>query len=160
VNRLGIERHLVLLCCLMAGVIGMMPAATRAQTRDSQQEQTEKKLPSPKTALIKSAIIPGWGQFYNRRYLKAAGFFSVEAYMGYEFFRLNHKLDHTTGSKERDQVEYDRNTWAWRYLAVYLLCITDAFVDAHLAGFPENNSVSLRLTPRMNGWAMHISVSF
>lgn len=159
-NRSGRYRHFVLFVCLVAGVIGMLPAATPAQTKETRQEESEKKLPSPKIALIKSAIIPGWGQFYNKRYLKAAGFFSVEAYMGYEFFRWNQKLNDTTGSDRRDQVEYDRNTWAWRYLAVYLLCITDAFVDAHLAGFPENNSVSIRLAPRMNGWAMHMSVSF
>lgn len=152
--------NIMVIGCLLGILSAMAPGLVKGQSQDSMQNQEKQKLPSPKTALIKSAIIPGWGQFYNHRYLKAAGFFGVEAYMGYEFFHLNYKLKHITDSKIRHQVEYDRNTWGWRYLAVYLLCITDAFVDAHLAGFPKDNPVTFRMAPRRRGWVMDMSVTF
>lgn len=126
----------------------------------ARQEAQEEELPSPKTALIKSAIVPGWGQFYNGKVIKGAAFFSTQVFIGYQFFRYHDRLHKTTGEERKQQVEYTRNTWAWRYLAVYLLCITDAYVDAHLAGFPEDDNLSLKLQPIPWGMKMSLNIRF
>ena len=44
---------------------------------------------SPRTALIKSAIIPGWGQLYVRKPAKAAIYVTLEAYHIYRMIEYN-----------------------------------------------------------------------
>lgn len=126
----------------------------------ARQEEQEEELPSPKAALIKSAIIPGWGQFYNGRMIKGAAFFSTQVFIGYQFFRWNDRLHQAAEKEKKEQIEYTRNTWAWRYLAVYLLCVADAYVDAHLAGFPEEETLSLNFQPISGGWQMSLNIRF
>lgn len=122
---------------------------------------TADNLPSPRGALIRSVIIPGWGQAYTGHYLKAAGFLGTHAFFAYKFYDVHQQLDTISDVTERNKTEYRRNTWAWRYLAAYLLCITDAYVDAHLAGFPEDDTdLSLGFTPTDIGWQMNIGITF
>ncbi len=114
------------------------------------------KLPSPRGALFRSVILPGWGQAYNHKYLKAVGFFAVEGYFVYKFYDENRSLQDITDQNQRSQIKYDRNTWAWRWLAGYVICIADAYVDAQLAGFPSDNSLSLNVHPLHKGWLFAI----
>ena len=128
-----------------------------AQTTDSSEEN----LLSPRGALLRSAVIPGWGQFYTKHYFKSVGFFATHAYFAYQFYGEHQRLADIEETNRRNRVEYTRNTWAWRYLAAYVLCITDAYVDAHLASFPDDeDALSLGMMPMEAGWMVHLNLSF
>jgi hypothetical protein len=73
----------------------------------------------------KLGFIPGFGQFYNGKYLKAIGFIAGE-YIAVTRFNEFKK----TNSISR------RNTYAWWIVGLYVLNILDAYVDAHLSTFP------------------------
>jgi len=120
----------------------------------------EEEKPSPGISLVRSALLPGWGQLSNGKIIKAGIIFSGHVYMGYQFIRWHDKLQSATGADRRDNLEYTRNTWGWRFLAGYLLNLADAFVDAHLAGFPEDESLALNFQPLSNGWMMNVSIDF
>ena len=79
------------------------------------------------------ALIPSGGQFYNKDYHKAAGFWLLESYSIYKFNDYN----------KRNKLA-NRNTYAWWVAGLYIMSIVDAYVDAHLSTFPikvDSNSM-------------------
>lgn len=139
---------------LLTLLLFMQPVLIHAQ--DTSEDELEF---NPTGALIRSAVIPGWGQLYTRHYLKSAGFFTAHAYFIYRFHRENQELQETTGEQAREQQQYHRNTWAWRLLAAYVLNLTDAYVDAHLSGFPEEGeNISVRFLPGRGQLNMQLEI--
>ena len=129
---------------------------------------------SPKKASILSAIVPGAGQIYNRKYWKAPIFWvglGVSAY----FIADNTKqyrrykdayiaivdndpttIDEFNGSVSADRVLNVVDTYRrWRDLsyiamgAVYALNIIDASVDAHFVRFDVSPDLSMELGPSL-----------
>jgi len=105
--------------------------------------------------MLRSAAVPGWGQVYNRKYLKAAAVVGVEGLLAYgalhELGLENDAVDRQSallaaGGDPQDPefllAEQDKNThrnrkisWIWWGIAAHLLSMADAYVDAHLATF-------------------------
>lgn len=126
--------------------------------------------PIPKKATIYSAIIPGAGQIYNKKYWKVpiiyagfgvAGYFLRENLQNLDFFKTNliFALDDdpltipdprfTTENLRRGVNQY-KNWRDWSYVAfglIYALNIIDANVDAHLAHFDVGKDLSLEVHP-------------
>ncbi len=127
--------------------------------QDNGESADEQNIPKPGKVLLRSAIVPGWGQWVNGKYIKSVGFFGVHAYFTYRFFEGQQQVRSANTAEEKEDLEYQRNTWAWRYLAAYLLNLTDAYVDAHLAGFPEDE-FDVGFAPMRQGLQMNISISF
>ncbi len=152
-------QQFVRFCVLLIMIIGLPLRLSHGSQKTSQNQGS---LPSPRTALIKSAIIPGWGQFYNKDYLKSIGFFGTEVYIAHQFYLHNKELRNINNETSENRVKYERNTWVWRYLLVYLLSLADAYVDAHLAGFPEEEqNVSFAVEPGMNmGIRLNLNLRF
>jgi len=124
---------------------------------------------SPKGAFIRSAIIPGWGQVYNKKPVKGLVLLSAEGYFLYNFFYYNRIYDYVKTTKETLGVEtwvglteeekkaqvlavtgYEltlnswrprekRNKYGWWSLGTYLFGLLDAVVDAHLINFPKGD---------------------
>ncbi|HOV24594.1 MAG TPA: DUF5683 domain-containing protein, partial [Candidatus Marinimicrobia bacterium] len=124
---------------------------------------------SPKGAFIRSAIIPGWGQVYNKKPVKGLVLLSAEGYFLYNFFYYNRIYDYVKTTKETLGVEtwvglteeekkaqvlavtgYEltlnswrprekRNKYGWWSLGTYIFCLLDAVVDAHLINFPKGD---------------------
>jgi hypothetical protein len=69
-------------------------------------------------------FIPGLGQLYNGKYLKAFGFITGE-YIAVSRFN----------KYKKDSIAF-RNTYAWWIIGLYVWNILDAYVDAHLSTFP------------------------
>ena len=73
----------------------------------------------------KISIIPGMGQLYNGKYLKALFFLSAEYYSILQYIEYKNKGD--IGK---------RNTYAWWVIGIFIWNIIDSYVDAHLSTFP------------------------
>ncbi len=135
---------------------------------------------SAKKASIYSAIIPGYGQYYNKKYWKIPivyasigtafyiGKWNQNKYLIYkEAFQYRTDQDETTIDEfeniysESNLViikNYHRKNRDLAYIicaGFYLLNIIDASVDAHLFNFTINEDVSLNIETSM----MHSSIS-
>ena len=98
------------------------------------------KIRNPKIAW-KLGFMPGLGQLYNGKYLKALGFVTGE-YIAINRFNKFNKDNNSIGL---------RNTYAWWIIGLYIWNILDAYVDAQLSTFPikrldfNNEGDSLRV---------------
>lgn len=130
--------------------------------------QTKKH--SPKTATIMSAIIPGLGQIYNKKYWKLPIIYSGLAIAGYFVytnqtqFKLytdayvkrfdddpsNDTLTYFSTNNLLTISEYYRRNRDISIIvtaAIYVLNIIDADVDAHLFSFDVSNDLSFKINP-------------
>ena len=73
----------------------------------------------------KLGVIPGMGQLYNGKYIKAIGF------MGSEYFAVSRFIE----LKNENRIGL-RNTYGWWVFGLFIWNILDAYVDAHLSTFP------------------------
>jgi hypothetical protein len=121
------------------------------------------KSKSPMGALLRSAAFPGWGQFYNRKYIKVGLVFGAETtfltLMAIEWKRMDEhrKLfislpeDHPDKFWEYDQYKFyqDRkNLFLWSTIATIFVSMFDAYVDAHLYDFDkEMERIGLEIYP-------------
>ena len=74
----------------------------------------------------KLGFVPGLGQLYNGKYLKALGFVSSE-YIAINRFNKFNKDNNSIGL---------RNTYVWWIIGLYIWNILDTYVDAQLSTFP------------------------
>lgn len=126
---------------------------------------TTVKTQNPTTALFKSMFVPGWGQLGNKKYIKAGIIIALETSL---IATLVHYADKTSDAKKlfdaaTDELEKnrlfgeykdakdERNRFSWYTATVVFLSMFDAFVDAHLAGFPRyDEKLSIDLAPEMD----------
>ncbi len=95
-------------------------------------------LKSPWGAVLRSAILPGWGQVYDRAYWKAAGYLAVDGYLFYRAHQADRKYRDTGQTRFRE--EYSK--FSWYFGAAYLLTLADAYAGAYLFKFDQ----AMRLT--------------
>jgi hypothetical protein len=116
----------------------------------------------PMVAMFKSMVLPGWGQYGNRRYIKAVFYLGLEAWMVggafhydkqvSEFRRLfdetsieNTTLRNDYYSLYKDRKD-ERSKYTWFAVIVAFVSMFDAYVDAHLSGFPRLNDGDLTIS--------------
>ena len=102
--------------------------------------------------MARSAILPGWGQWTNRRPWKAVGVTVMEAGAGWATLSANRDAGDALARRDAAEValddeavaqataDYDaaynrRSTWAWILGTTLALSMLDAYVDAHLLQF-------------------------
>ena len=127
----------------------------------------------PKRAALFSAVLPGAGQVYNRKYWKVPIVYSALGTAAF-LFQYNNKQYHKflTGYQQRidtalDETIFDENTATdvllqyknstrrnrdlsvVIFLAVYGLNIIDATVDAELSDFDVSDDLSLKISPEI-----------
>jgi hypothetical protein len=123
-------------------------------TSSNGQEQTEEYSPSdtvfvmqksPWGAVLRSAVIPGFGQFYNESYWKIPVIWGTGALLisGWVYnnnlYNDNKDLFISTGQSlyqyRRDFYRNERDNFTIYLVVLYILNILDAYVDAHLYDF-------------------------
>ncbi|MDX1373715.1 MAG: DUF5683 domain-containing protein [Nitrososphaeraceae archaeon] len=108
---------------------------------------------SPWGAVGRSAIIPGWGQFYNESYWKIPIIWGLSAWFIYEWiqnnnlYKENRELYIDTEDEfyrtRRDFYKDQRDNFTIYLVLTYLLNLVDAYVDAHLYDFSiEENFIT------------------
>ncbi len=133
------------------------------------------KTKSPTGALFRSVAFPGWGQLYNRKYLKAGLVFGVETtflvLMVIDWDRMNEhkKLFDSLPENHQDKYwEYEqykfykdrKNLYLWSILTTVFLSMFDAYVDAHLYNFDkEMDEIGLEIHPQ-TGKELGFKLSF
>jgi len=120
-----------------------LPVPNKNQVNPWDTLYTDKPLKSPVKVMVKSLIIPGWGQWDNNKKLKAAAFLVVESGLFYQIHYHN-KRYHSTG--DRDYLAR-RKEYTWVLSVIHLYCVLDAVTDAYLYRFDdimnEKNGISL-----------------
>jgi Family of unknown function (DUF5683) len=137
----------------------------------------KKGYPNPTKAMVFSFVIPGAGQFYNKKYWKVPivwGAYGLMIYFidfsstQYNFFKQEYIYavdgDGNTESKlmtikgwGEDDIKSERDLYRKRmelsYIglaAVALLSGVDAYVDAHLMGFDVSEDLTMRVRPKVD----------
>ncbi len=110
-------------------------------TIDTTRLLSDKPVKSPWGAVLRSAVLPGWGQFYNKKYIKSALAASVN---GVLFSQIIHNQNQWEKTGERSYFNR-RNDFYWYFGIAYLLTLADAYVDAYLFGF--NKAMDIGLSP-------------
>ncbi|MEO6868454.1 MAG: DUF5683 domain-containing protein, partial [Ginsengibacter sp.] len=132
----------------------------------------------PHVATLRSAIIPGWGQAYNKKYWKipivygalgvSAGvfFFNLQTYKDLrqaviyrsDTIPSNDKLiPPKYASLSTESLRYYRNAYRQNidysvlaFLLIWGLNVVDATVDAHLKAFDVGPDITLKIRPAFN----------
>jgi hypothetical protein len=100
---------------------------------------------SPNGALLRSALMPGWGQWYNKQKLKALLVFGGELAIIGNIVYYNQMAVKSVSSIERDFYKENRNRYYWWLFGIYLLNLLDAYIDAHLIDFDTGPDLSANL---------------
>jgi len=150
-------------------------------------DTTNKNAFDPHKATIRSAIIPGWGQVYNKKYWKvplvwgALGttaviyFYNVETYRALKqtyIYMTDTVPDNTQPIDPRfsnispNGVRSLRNSFRQNvdYSVVFFILfwglnVVDATVDAHLKSFDVNDNLSLDIKPGFSPMANTTGIS-
>jgi hypothetical protein len=158
ISQLKTRRYfwlLVVLCHFCGGHSFLLAQSPRPDSlqiagESANADRVEK---SPRSAVIRSAIFPGWGQWYNAKKFKAVLVFGVE--VGFVSAAIWHNqrvvywMDTSLTSYTAEYRNLNknfhidmRNQFVWYLAGALLVSMADAYVDAHLAGFDESTDLS------------------
>jgi hypothetical protein len=166
-NRYVVVKGFILILILLFTVFGNAIAGNDADTLAGKSD-----FHSPRKATILSAILPGAGQAYNKKYWKMpiiyAGMFGLgylvktnnEEYNNYkDAYKLRLDGDPATTDEYvgvysdqdlvtlKDYYRRNRDLSALGIGVIYILNILDAAVDAHLYHFNVSDDLTLDITP-------------
>lgn len=97
-------------------------------------------------AVLRSMVLPGWGQFYNGKRVKGGVIATAEVASAVAWVVRRKQI--------KDRGIQARNIYLFSTIGIVLYSIADAYVDAHLsrvnwaeieAGVDENGAAKLRL---------------
>jgi hypothetical protein len=146
------------------------------------------KLFSPKKATFRSAILPGWGQAYNKKYWKipivygalgttaAVFFYNKKTYkeLKQAYIYISDTIDSNDvliksefKNLSPESIRTYRNSFRQNvdysvlvFLVFWGLNVVDATVDAHLKAFDVSNDISLKVKPSLKTNSAGISLVF
>jgi hypothetical protein len=125
-----------------------------AQEVEPAPDSIKVKKINPSGALFRSAFIPGWGQFYNKKYIKATVIAGLEIYLINGVYTnwkdANRHKDNFTSADDDPEyqavefAEYERaldrrGAFSWFLAAAIFYSMFDAYVDAHLSNFDQED---------------------
>ena len=124
---------------------------------------------SPREAALRAAVLPGWGQLYNKKYWKIPLVYGGAAGIGYgiywnnaqyQFFRSSYQEVFLSGNPQNlnlQRIEVLRNEFRRNKeqliifgILFYGLTIVDAIVDAHFSTYDISDDLSLRYFPKID----------
>jgi hypothetical protein len=180
-----IIRHFQINRGLIVSVLVVAWGSFECLSQEAHSPDSTRKLISPRAALIRSAIVPGWGQLYVHKPVKAIVYVSLETYHICKMLEYNSIYQYVKDTKaavglqtwntlsqsqKKDSVyaitnyKLQLNTWrprekrnkyAWWSMGFYFICMLDAYVDAHLYYFPDEK-VELTAALKPNGIELNL----
>ncbi|MBN1464409.1 hypothetical protein JXA02_01515 [candidate division KSB1 bacterium] len=130
----------------------MTGAAAPAQERQSEPAATVVDAPpdstkNPTGAMVRSILLPGWGQFYNGKWFKGIIIAGAEVGLIANAIVLNQWANEAATEEEFLFYIDNRNLSFWLLGATILYSMADAYVDAHLFQFDESPQLTLFFKP-------------
>ena len=125
---------------LLIAILGIVLSSVqvRAQpTNGAPSVETRSDSLAPRAALLRSAILPGWGQLYNGKPYKALFFAGASATLFSMAVAEQIALDDARSPQEHEDRIARRNTRILFFALSATLASIDAYVDAHLAHFAD-----------------------
>ncbi len=123
---------------------------------DTNRLLSDQPLKSPTGAMLRSAVLPGWGQWYNEQYWKAPLAFSVNAFLVYQVWHYHQRWRDTGNRDFQDR----RNLFTWYLGLSYALTLVDAYVDAYLYKFDEAMEIGHLLNYEEHQWQVGVCVFY
>jgi len=181
---------LLFLCCMTTS--GILAQETIDSTKKLTKAPVDSLslLHSPRKAAIYSAVLPGWGQIYNKKYWKLPIIYAGFVGLGY-LVKVNHddyktyknaysmRLDGDSTTIDdyvdvysqedlvtlKDFYRRNRDLSAIGMGLLYVLNVLDAAVDAHLFHFSVSDELTLHVVPGYspaigNGPAVTLNIQF
>jgi hypothetical protein len=167
-----IKTHFIFLCLCMSFCNLYPQSDTLSISANEIPVDTVSSVHSPRLATIFSAVLPGLGQAYNKKYWKipvvyaalgVTGYFYVNNNRQYKDFSQAYKfrtdenpattdpyVDQYTDDQLKLLRDYYRRNLELTVIAgfaIYALNIIDAAVDAHLYDFEVNDDLSMKIEP-------------
>jgi hypothetical protein len=160
---------------VLKSVDSLNTVTTVIDTSADGKKKSKVRVYNPSKAALRSAIIPGWGQVYNKKYWKvpiiygglgiSAGVFFYNL-QTYQDTRMAYTIRVTEDTARYDEIpdylqpisteslRYYRDSYRQAmdysiliFLLVWGLNVVDAAVDAHLKGFDVSPDLSLKFKP-------------
>jgi hypothetical protein len=130
-------------------VLNEASARRRARAR---APLTLKRFDAPRWVMLRSAIVPGWGQLHNGSWLKALGIAAGEAGLGIQLIQDDRELNRLSRISDQALADSDfvtsdvavnayndrltaSNARRWLLGALVAYAMADAYVDAHFRYF-------------------------
>jgi hypothetical protein len=160
----------IIACILCAGIYLFAACPVSAQEADTASVIPVVQTHKPRKAVIMSAIIPGLGQAYNKKFWKvpiiygAGGAFAY--YLGYYQDKYTKFRTALATGKEGQQYTIDGRTYDYESLktgqdyyrryrdlnalgitAIYFLNIVDAMIDAHFFYYDVSDNLTMHIQP-------------
>ncbi len=168
-------------------VLKSTPATDTSHIKDTAKDTVVKKKYNPKVAAIRSAIIPGWGQAYNKKYWKipivygALGTTAGIFFYNLKWYKRLRKavilLSDTDTSNDnqifpslsgysvdalrtgRNEYRQDIDYSVLFFLVFWGLNVVDATVDAQLKSFDVSRNISMRIKAGLDDYYNRPQVS-
>ncbi len=116
------------------------------KTFEDSTQNTKVGKKSPRGAMLRSLAFPGWGQVYNKQYIKSVIVFSGVTFFVTQIIRFNRNARNAApGSAERNSSIDKRNLQFWLIGATTMISMLDAYIDAILYDFDAGPSLKLRI---------------
>ena len=143
-----------------------VPADT---TKPASTQAIRAHRPSPTGAMLRSAALPGWGQWYNRKPWKALLVLGAEGGIIANTIYQNQKVQKSQTEAEREFYLDNRRLSNWWLAGAILVSMLDAYVDAQLYDFDESPDLGAVLYQQIHAndyvcgpppvwfWRAHIS---
>jgi hypothetical protein len=97
---------------------------------------------------MRSAVLPGWGQWTNGQKLKSVLVFGAELALAGNAAYQNRLVQRSRSDDEREFYKNNRSQCIWWFAAVYFLNLADAYVDAQLWHFDAGPNLSGGINPQ------------
>jgi hypothetical protein len=137
----------------------------------------------PGIVALGAAVLPGFGQIYNRSYWKLPIVYGIIGWFAYNYIRQNNEYlrwqglyndslaaaqargvtpaPETTAYRAfRESARESRDEYGVYILLAYLLSIVDAYIDAHLFGFDVSDDLTSRAAPASGVPVLSIKLKF
>ncbi|MBN2000847.1 hypothetical protein JW935_25075 [candidate division KSB1 bacterium] len=123
--------------------VGPVDSITTDSIRSIDNNRDVRRSKSPSGAMLRSIVVPGWGQLYNGKWFKAILVAGTEIGLIANAVLQNQLAVQSINKFDREFYADNRSLSLWWLGAVILYSMGDAYVDAHLYRFDESPRLSL-----------------
>jgi hypothetical protein len=140
-------RPLLLGCALFGCILSTAAAAVAQQADSTARDPVKVRAPSPRAAVLRSAVLPGWGQWTNGQKVKSVLVLGGGAGLLANAYFQNRLALRSGSPDEKEFYRNNRSQSIWWFAGLYFLNLADAYVDAELWSFDAGPDLTEGIDP-------------